>query len=216
MTRTARIRKCFSHYGLLLLGSLILTFGLFNVHSQCEITEGGVLGMTLLLHHWFDISPGISGPCMDMLCYIVGFSILGKQFIKNAVFSSVCFFLLYGGFERLGYVLPNLSEYPLAAAILGGIFVGMGVGIIVREGGASGGDDALGLVISKLTRLSLGKSYFITDFTVLALSLSYIPVKNIVFSLITVTISSFIIGKLHGIGPIVKKTTNKYEEQTSL
>ena len=40
-------------------------------------------------------------------------------------------------------MLPDLSAYPLAAALLGGMFVGIGVGIIVRQGGSSGGDDAL-------------------------------------------------------------------------
>lgn len=215
MTKAARMRKCLGHYGLLLLGSSILTFGLFNIHSQCKITEGGVLGLTLLLHHWFDISPAISGPCMDVLCYVAGLAVLGGAFFKNAIFSSACFFLFYGQFERLGYVLPDMSGYPLIAAVLGGIFVGVGVGIIVREGGASGGDDALGLIIAKVSHLSIGKSYFITDFVVLALSLSYIPVRNIGFSLITVTISSIIIEKLHGESSLFQKTGSKRKEQAS-
>ena len=43
-------------------------------------------------------------------------------------------------------MLPDLSGHPLIAAILGGLFVGVGVGLIVRQGGSSGGDDALALV----------------------------------------------------------------------
>ena len=77
--------------------------------------------------------------------------------------------------------------------VLGGCFVGIGVGIIVRQGGSSGGDDALALVISKVSGWRLSRSYLITALTVLILSLSYIPVRQIGFSLITVTISSFLI-----------------------
>ena len=74
--------------------------------------------------------------------------------------------------------------------------VGVGVGLIVRQGGSSGGDDALALVIARRTGWQLARSYLITDLTVLALSLSYIPALRIAFSLITVTISSFLIDKI--------------------
>lgn len=42
---------------LLLAGSALLAFGLYNVHSISNVTEGGILGLTLLLEHWFGISP---------------------------------------------------------------------------------------------------------------------------------------------------------------
>ena len=51
-----------------LLGSGILAFGLYHVHSLSGVTEGGVLGMTLLLHHWFGISPAVSGFVMNAAC----------------------------------------------------------------------------------------------------------------------------------------------------
>ena len=57
--------KCF----LALAGSAILAFGLYNVHSFSNVTEGGVLGMTLLLHHWFGLSPSISGLVLNAACF---------------------------------------------------------------------------------------------------------------------------------------------------
>lgn len=184
-------------YFWLLLGVAILTYGLFNIHSQSQITEGGVLGLTLLIEHWAGISPSISGITIDILCYILAFRYLGKQFLKYAIVASMGFSFFYRLHESIGYTLPNLSGNPILAAIIGGIFVGVGVGLVVRAGGASGGDDALALVISKTTNLKISKAYFITDFIVLILSLSYIPVSKILCSLITVSLSSYIIGKIH-------------------
>ncbi len=60
-------------------------------------------------------------------------------------------------------------------------------------GAWAGGDDALALSISKLTGWRVGRCYLFTDLSVLALSLTYIPVVKIAFSLITVTISSAVI-----------------------
>ncbi|MEG1942764.1 MAG: YitT family protein [Angelakisella sp.] len=184
-------------YGTLLLGSAILAFGLFNVHSQSQITEGGVLGATLLLDHWFGISPGITGPVMDCICYFFGYKLLGKAFLKYALTATCGFAAFYNIFEFIGPVLPNMGGTPVLAAIVGGIFVGVGVGLVVRAGGASGGDDALGLMIAHYFKCNISKAYFLTDFVVLILSLSYVPVPKILCSLITVTLSSFIIGRIH-------------------
>ena len=78
-----------------LLGSAILAFGLYNVHSFSGVTEGGVLGLTLLLHHWFNISPSISGFILNAACYIIGFKVLGKQFIAYSVVAGGGFSLFY-------------------------------------------------------------------------------------------------------------------------
>lgn len=193
-------RKNILRYGMLVVGAFILAFGLFNVHSQSKITEGGVLGMTLLLQHWLKISPAISEIVLDALCYLLGFKFLGKNFLKYAAVATCCYALFYALNEKVGYVLPYLGDRPLIASIVGGLFVGVGVGLVVRAGGAAGGDDALALVISKVTRWPVDRAYLITDLTVLGLSLSYIPVKNIACSMVTVMLSSFIIGRIHKIG----------------
>lgn len=190
-------RDALLHYAALAGGACILAFGMFNIHSQSQITEGGILGLTLFLDHWFGISPGISGLILDCTCYFLGYKMLGKTFLKNAVIASICFSTFYNVFEFFGPVLPNLSGMPLVAALAGGVFVGVGVGIVVRAGGASGGDDALALVLAKVTHWNISRAYLFTDLVVLLLSLSYIPLTNILCSLVTVTLSSFIIGRMH-------------------
>ena len=64
-----------------LAGSAILSFGLYHVHTQSGVTEGGVLGLTLLLQHWFGISPAASSFVLNVLCYIIGWKLLGKKFL---------------------------------------------------------------------------------------------------------------------------------------
>lgn len=178
---------------LIAVGAAILSFGLYNVHEQCNITEGGVLGMLLFMNHWFGISPAVMTPILDGSCYLLAYKYLGSRFIKISAVSTMSVSLFFKLWEQFPPMLPDFSEYPFFAAILGGIFVGVGVGIIVRQGGSSGGDDALALSISKKTHWRLSRAYLITDITVLILSLSYIPVVKILFSLVTVTLSSWII-----------------------
>lgn len=178
------------------LGTAIATFGLHNIHQRTGITEGGVLGLLLFVNHWTGLPASLVSPVLDLLCYAAALKVLGAGFLRTAVVSSAFMAAWFKVWESFPPMLPDLSPYPLAAAVLGGIFIGVGVGLIIRQGGSSGGDDALALVINRLSGWGLARCYLLTDLTVLALSLSYIPAWRIAFSLITVTLSSFLIEKV--------------------
>ena len=181
---------------LIILGAAVCSFGIHNIHQRTAITEGGVIGMMLLIDRWLGLPPAVITPVLDITCYVLAFRYLGGQFIKISVISTLSVSLFYDFWEMFPPMLPDLSAYPLAAAVLGGIFVGVGVGLIVRQGGSSGGDDALALTISHVTHWRLSRAYLFTDLVVLVLSLSYIPLQRIFFSLITVTLSSFLIDRV--------------------
>ena len=177
-----------------IFASAFLAFGLYNVHSLSGVTEGGVLGLTLLLEHWFSISPSVSGAVLNVLCYGLGWKLLGKKFLTYSFLSTAGFSLSYKLYEQFPPLFPQIANYPLLAAFIGAIFVGVGAGLCVKIGGAPGGDDALAMSVSHVTGWSIEKVYLLSDLIVLLLSLSYIPVKRIGFSLLTVILSGQIIG----------------------
>ena len=152
-----------------LFGSAFLAFGLYHVHSFSGVTEGGVLGMTLLLDHWFHISPSVSGFIMNLACYAMGWKLLGRQFIAYSILSSASFSLSYRICEQFPPLWPQLADMPLAASLLGAVFVGVGAGLCVRIGGAPGGDDALAMSLSHVTHIKIQWIYLLSDFAVLML-----------------------------------------------
>lgn len=180
----------------ILIGAAICTFGIHNIHQRTNITEGGVIGLMLIIEHWIGISPAIITPVLDIICYALAFKSLGSRFIKISIISTFSVSMFYKFWELFPPMLLDLSGQPLLAAIMGGLFVGVGVGIIVRNGGSSGGDDALALSISKVTKCQLSRAYIFTDFIVLAMSLSYISFRRIMFSIVTVLISGITIEKV--------------------
>lgn len=177
----------------ILLGTAICSFGIYNIHRQTGVTEGGVLGMIVLLNYWFDISPSILSVSLDLLCYALAFRRLGVRFLIISGVSSLSLSMFFRIWESFPPMLPNFYDRPLIAALLGALFIGVGVGVVIRNGGSCSGDDALALFISNVTGWRISRAYLITDFTVLALSLTYIPFNRIFYSLITVTLSSYII-----------------------
>ena len=113
---------------LLLGGSALLAFGLYHIHSMSGVTEGGILGLTLLVEYWFGISPSISGLVLTILCYALGWKLLGKRFLVYSFVSAIGFSTFYGIFEKFDPLFPQIAEKPLLAAVVGAMFVGVSVG----------------------------------------------------------------------------------------
>lgn len=184
----------------ILLGTAICSFGIYNVHDQFGITEGGALGLVLLLNHWLSIPSSLATPIIDIVCYALAFRALGRKFLEASALSTLSMAVCFKIWEQFPPLLPSFADRLLIAAVLGAVFIGVGVGIVVRNGGSCGGDDALALFIRKVTGWRLSRAYLISDLTVLAFSLTYIPFEKILYSLITVTLSSYILEAVQGKG----------------
>ena len=190
MFKDIKIKYCM----ITVLSSAFLAFGLYHVHSLAGVTEGGVVGLNLLLEHWFSISPAVTNFVANAVCYLLGWKLLGRKFIIYSGVATVSFSVFYAIIEQFPPLWPQLAGMPLLAALLGAVFVGVGCGLCVKVGGAVSGDDALAMCISHVLHINIQWAYLITDLTVLGLSLTYIPLGKIWYSLLTVLLSGQIIG----------------------
>ena len=205
MTRSTLLRSFVA-----LSGSAILAFGLCHIHANADVTEGGFLGLSLLLYHHLSLSPAVSTLLLNALAYLLGLRMLGRKFLYYSALSVGGFSLFYALFDLLPPFLAEPSAMPLFAATVGALFVGVGCGLAVWAGGAPSGDDAVGMVLAKRFSLDIRWFYLVSDLLVLGLSLTYIPIERILWSLLTVLLSGQIIGliqKLPGVekGAPVKK-----------
>ena len=149
-----------------------------------------MLGLTLLLEHLFAISPALSALILNVLCYALGWRTLGRGFLLNSAVACLCYSAVYALLEPFAPMFPLLISSQLVASLVGSLFVG----ICVRYGGAPGGDDALSMSLSRITRLPIQWVYLLSDLIVLGLSLCYIPLGKIAYSLLTVILSGQLIG----------------------
>ena len=201
------MRRILKNSLLCLLGSAILAFGLCHVHAVSSVTEGGVLGLTLWLYQTFSISPALTSLLMNAACYLFGFRVLGLSFIGYSAVAGGGFSVFYFLFDLFPPLFQELSSRPLLAAVLGALFVGIGVGFCVVAGGAPSGDDALAMALSAKTKKDIRIFYLLSDILVLSLSLTYIPLVRIFYSLITVILSGQIIGLMQRLFAIISKKT---------
>ena len=136
---------------------------------------------------------------MNVACYALGWKLLGKEFICYSAVAGGGFSVFSALFETIGPLFPHLTPRQFACSVVGALFVGVGVGLAVRAGGAPGGDDALAMSLAHVTHLKLEWLYLISDLIVLVLSLTYIPPLKLLYSLFTVVISGQLIGLIQKI-----------------
>ena len=205
MFKFVKLKSCL----IIFVSCVFMAFGIFNVHSLSGVTEGGVLGATLLLDNWFGLSPAISTIILNAICYFIGWKVLGKVFLFYSALGTVFYSVSYALFEFIGPVFPQIANMPLVAALVGAVFVGVGAGFCVRESCALGGDDALAMSFSKITHIKIQWLYLISDITILLLSLTYIPLSRIMYSVLTVVISGQVIGVIERFGKDKKEKTHE-------
>ena len=177
-----------------LLGSVMVAFAMYNIHAAAGLTEGGILGLTLLIFNLWGLSPAWTSLGKNVLCYIFGWRTLGRDFLIYSSIATAGFSLSYAVFEAFPPLFPAIAGKPLLAAVVGGVLVGLGAGLCVRVDGAASGEDALAMGISHRSGIGIQWVYLAMDIVVLSLSLTYIPLRRIVYSLLTVFISGQTVG----------------------
>ena len=184
----------------LLLGALIQAVGICNIHARSSVTEGGVLGLTLLLYHWTGLSPALSSLVLNGACYLYGIRRLGKPFLVRSALASAAYAVFYALLDPFAPLFPSLLASPFLCAVFGALFIGAGAGLCVLAGGATAGDDALAMGLVHRFGCDIRVVYLVSDSVVLLLSLSYIPIGRIAWSLLTVLLSGQIIGLIQKAG----------------
>ena len=123
------------------LSSALQAFGIYNIHALSGVTEGGVLGATLLFDHWFGLSPAVSSFVLNIACYVLGWRTLGKSFIAYSAIAACGYSASYAICELFPPLWPGIASLPLLASVVGALFIGVGAGLCVDHNG--GGEHLL-------------------------------------------------------------------------
>jgi uncharacterized membrane-anchored protein YitT (DUF2179 family) len=163
--------KWFKAYGLIVLGTFILSIGYVYFITPYKIVPGGVYGVSIVLHHSFGLPVGLIALLFNIPLVIVGLRQLGPRFGAKTftAFILTSFFVdllsYFSGME------PLVENNALLSAVFGGVFMGVGVGLIFKSRATSGGTDVLAMIIGKHNRMPLGQLMIMIDSVVVIVGL---------------------------------------------
>ncbi|WP_422660656.1 YitT family protein [Paenibacillus sp. EC2-1] len=173
----------------MLFGTFLLAFTYYHINFQNHLSEGGFMGLALLGKYTLDIPPALSMLLMDIPVLVIAWFLKGRKFILNTMIASGMFTFFYAMMERYSPLVIDLNHNLLVAAILSGILTGFGAGIVLRFGGATGGDDAISVLVSEWSGMKVGTAFFLMDAVVLLLSLFYMPLIETLYTILAVSIA---------------------------
>lgn len=180
---------------LILLGTSIYAFGLVYLNIANHLAEGGISGITLILRALWGIDPAYSTLIINIPLILLGRKVLGKQSFYYTLVGT----LGLSGFLWIWQRVPitiNLEHDLLIVSLLAGVVGGVGSGLVYRSGGTTGGSDIVARILEKNFGVTMGRSLLIFDVFVLILSLSYLDLKRMMYTLIVSYVFSRVIDSI--------------------
>lgn len=186
-------KRWFFNYSLIVIGSFILASGFVLFITPYKIVPGGVYGVAIVMHYLFNFPVGLSALTMDIPLTIIGIRILGPRFGYKTVVGFLLTAFFVDGITYLYGDQPLVPDEPLLSSVFGGVFLGLGLGLIFKSKATSGGTDIVAMIISKYTKMPVGQLLIYVDSVIVLLGLAVFQDWKIpLYSLIVI----FITGKV--------------------
>ena len=175
------------------LGCAIYGISLDMISVPNKLADGGLSGISLILRHFWDINMGLSTLVLNIPLILLGYRFMGKRLLAYTIWGTVSLsFFLW--FWRSFPIIKQLDlEHDLfLSAISAGVLSGIGLGLVFRYNGTSGGTDIIARICQIKFGISSGKMLLFCDAVVLFASLSYLDIKHMMYTLL----ASFILSRV--------------------
>ncbi|UOQ91602.1 YitT family protein [Halobacillus shinanisalinarum] len=175
---------------LIIIGSLIFAIGVNYFAIPNRLSEGGVIGITIVTYYLFEWSPGIVNFVLNTLLVAVGYKFFNKRVIIYTIVAIIFSSLFLHFTVDWG---KEINDDTLLAALFAGLAVGLGLGLIFRSGGTSGGSAILARLGNQYLGWTIGKGMLVIDIAVIVGSAFIIGQEKAMYTLISVYVGAKVI-----------------------
>ncbi|MBH0329210.1 MULTISPECIES: YitT family protein [Brevibacillus] len=175
----------------IIIGSAIMGFGINAFNIPNHLAEGGITGISILIKLLVPVvDQGIVFFVLNVPLFFLGWKILGRTSFFYTILGTVSLSVFLSLFDG---VLPLPMKDRLLASLYAGVAVGVGLGIIFRYGGTTGGVDIIARLLQKYMGISMGRTLFFGDILVIGASLVYLNLESAMYTLVVVFIAARVI-----------------------
>lgn len=175
------------------VGCAIYGISLDMISVPNQLADGGISGISLILRHFWGINMGLSTLVLNIPLILLGYRFMGKRLLAYTIWGTLCLsFFLW--FWRSVLIIKqfNLEHDLFLSAISAGFLSGIGLGLVFRYNGTSGGTDIIARICQIKFGISSGKMLLFCDAIVLFVSLSYLDMKHMMYTLL----ASFVLSRV--------------------
>lgn len=165
----------------MILGSILVSIGLEVFLIPNNVIDGGVVGISIMASHLTKIPLGVFTFVLNIPFFIIGYKQIGKTFTLSTLFSVTCLSIGVSFFQPI----PGITNDVFLASIFGGIILGVGVGLIIRNGGSLDGTEIVAIILDKRMSFSIGEIVMFFNIFILGSSGLIFGWDRAMYSLIT-------------------------------
>lgn len=184
-TNRAKLLRSISEYGQILIGIAIASIGLKAFLLPNGFLDGGVTGIAILISKKFEISISLLLVLISIPFLILGLYKLSRLIIVKSVLSIAILAVLIG-LETF----PIITEDKLLIAIFGGMFLGAGIGITIRNGAVLDGSEILGIYIFDRFGITIGKTILGFNIILFVITAWVLSVEVALYSILTYIVTA--------------------------
>lgn len=182
----------------ILVGSVILAVGINMFMVPNMLAPGGISGLGIVLFHLFKLPVGLTIIILNIPLFIAGYLLLGPRVVLQSLLGTFLFSLAV---EITAPFLPAATDDLLLASVYGGVVMGVGVGLVFRFRGSTGGTGLLSLILAKTSGISPGQAMLWGDLVVLALAVFVFGSEAAMYAALALFVSIKVIDAiLEGLG----------------
>lgn len=169
------------------LGSFLIAFSLTSFLVPNRIAAGGVSGLATVIFYLTSFPIGITMLIINIPLFIAGIKIMGMGFGIKTVYGIISLSIFT---DLLQPQMTALTDDLLLASIYGGVVGGLGLGIVFRSRGSTGGTDLIASLINYFTGISVGEGLLIADGVVVTLAGIFFNLEVALYAAVTIFINS--------------------------
>lgn len=176
----------------ILIGSVLvaLAFNLFLIPH--EIMSSGLSGLSIILGMITPFNAGVYNFLLNFPLLIIGYLKLGRTFIINTILSVLCI-----SFSLYFIPIYGIANNSILSSVFGGALVGLGIGIIFRSSGSSGGFDIIGMLLTRKKDFPMGTLLFAMNSIVVLISGFFISWDSALNTLVSIFVTGKVIDAVH-------------------
>ncbi|MBC2580974.1 YitT family protein [Clostridium sp. DJ247] len=137
----------------MVIGATLASIALEIFLVPNNIVDGGVVGISIMTSHLTKVPLGVFTFIFNLPFFILGYKQIGKTFTISTLFSVAC--LSIG--VTIFHPIPGITHDVFLASIFGGVIMGIGVGLIIRNGGSLDGTEIVAIILDKRISFSIGE-----------------------------------------------------------
>lgn len=180
----------------LLLGNLLIAFAICAFVVPNGFMLGGSNGIALFIHGFWPMIPlSVLNAMLNIALFLVGLACMGKAFAATSLISTLVYPVFMAVLENLPVSTLFAGEDPLICAVFCAMFAGVGIGLVVRCGGSTGGMDIPPIILQKYRGIPVGVSLAVFDTLIVLAQVLVNGVDGLLQSLLIIILISFTVNQ---------------------